>query len=87
MLADKLSKKFFWLMSGIYEKCKSQAESLARIESDWTFRKGVSFLNSNILCTKLFIALLKDRKLFVEIFWDSGVFILIMFADGRRHVL
>ena len=39
-------------MIGIYEKCKSQAESLAQIESDWTFRKGVSFLKSNISCTK-----------------------------------
>lgn len=66
---------------------KSHTKSFARIESDWTFREGVSFLNSNILCTKLVIALLKDRELFVEIFWDSGVFVLIMFADGRRHVL
>ena len=52
MLANKLSKTFFWLMIGKYEKCKSQAESLARIESDWTFREGVSFLNNNISCTK-----------------------------------
>jgi len=74
-------------MFGICEKCKNQAESFARIESHWTFRKGVSFLNSNILCTKLVIALLKDRELFVKIFWDSVVFVLIMFADGRRHIL
>ena len=52
MLADKLSKTFFWLMIGIYEKCKSQAESSAQIESDWTFREGVSFLKSNISCIK-----------------------------------
>ena len=80
-------KNFFWLTISIilYEIRKSQAESFARIESDWTFREGVSFLNSNILCTKLVIALLKDRELFVKIFRDRRVFIPIMFANGGRH--
>ena len=35
MLADKLSKKFFWLVISIYEICKSHAKSFARIESAW----------------------------------------------------
>ena len=44
MLADKLSKKFFWLMISIYEICKSYAKRFARIESDSTFGEGVSSL-------------------------------------------
>ena len=43
-MLDKLSKKFFWLMISIYEICKSYAKSFARIESDCTFREGVSSL-------------------------------------------
>ena len=36
------------------------------------------------LTIKHVIALLKDRELFLEIFRDSRVFVLIMFANGRR---
>ena len=35
ILADRRSKKFFWLMISIYEICKSHAKSFARIESAW----------------------------------------------------
>ena len=39
MLADKRSKKFFWLMISIYEICKSHAKSFARIESAWCVKE------------------------------------------------
>ena len=32
MLADKRSKKFFWLLISIYEICKGHAKSFTRIE-------------------------------------------------------
>ena len=35
---------------------------------------------------ELVIALLKDRELFVNIFRDSRVFILIVFFKGGRHI-
>ena len=39
MLAERRSKKFFWLMISIYEICKSHAKSFARIESAWCVKK------------------------------------------------
>ena len=55
---------------------QSHAQSFAQIESDWTFREGVSFLIRNISCTKQSNLLL--HFLFVKIFRDSRVFILII---------
>ena len=65
---------------------QSHAKSFARIQSD-LFREGVSSLISNISCTKQSNLLLYRELCLFEIFRDSGVFILIMFSNGRRQIL
>ena len=57
----------------IYVICLSHAKSFARIESNWTFREGVSSLISNISFSRQSILLLHLRTEFVEIFRDSRV--------------
>jgi len=69
MVADKQSKKFFWLMISIYEICKSHAKSFARIESAWCVWKKYYGVKTALQCRVFFgtlefagVEVLQSRK-------------------------
>ena len=84
-------KGFFWLMISICEICKSHAKvflELNRIEH--VIKEDISSLISHNLCTKqsnLSLHFLRTENCFSRSFgMYSRVFVLIMFANGRRNI-
>ena len=71
-------------MISIYEICRVTQRVLLEFSLIYL---GVSSLISNISCTKQSNLLLYRELCLFEIFRDSGVFILIMFSNGRRQIL